>query len=84
VLDDYEGMLRDRGVDINCWNPPVHQRHGDGQEDGPLEAILRDQVRQRDGVEVFFNAKLAVRGVLEAIVGNSMRVRESTAECLPL
>jgi hypothetical protein len=41
-------------------------------------------VRQRDGVEVFFNAKLAVRGVLEAIVGNSMRVRESTAECLAL
>jgi hypothetical protein len=84
VLDDYEGMLRDRRVDINCRNPPVRQLHGDVQEDGPLEAILRDQVRQRDGVKVFFNPKLAVKGVLEGIVGNGMRVRGSTAARQPL
>jgi hypothetical protein len=84
VLDDYEGMLRDRRMDINCRNPPVRQLHGDVQEDGPLEAILRDQVRQRDGVKVFFNPKLAVKGVLEGIVGNGMRVRGSTAARQPL
>ena len=84
VLDDYEGMLRDRRVDINCRNPHVRQLHGDVQEDGPLEAILRDQVRQRDGVKVFFNPKLAVKGVLEGIVGNGMRVRGSTAARQPL
>jgi hypothetical protein len=50
VLGDYERMLGDRGVDINCRNPPVRQRYGNVQEDGPLEAILCDQVRQRDSV----------------------------------
>jgi hypothetical protein len=50
VLGDYERMLGDRGVDSNCRNPPVRQRYGNVQEDGPLEAILCDQVRQRDSV----------------------------------
>jgi hypothetical protein len=84
VPDNYEGMLRDHRVDINCRHPLARQLHGDVQEDGPLEAILRDQVRQRDGVKVFFDPKLVVRGVLERIVGNGMRVRGSTAARQPL
>jgi len=54
-------------VDINCRNPPVHQLHGDVQEDGPLEVILRDQGRPRDGV----NSRIAVVSMVVLILLSS-------------
>jgi hypothetical protein len=48
------------------------QLYGDMQKGGQFKSVLRNQVRQGDGIEVFGNEKRTVRGVIKGMVEDDM------------
>ena len=60
---------------LHGLQPPC-QLYGDMQKGSQFKPVLRNQVRQGDGIEVFCNKKRTVRGVLKGMVEDDMGVCE--------
>ena len=82
------GVNRDiAGIDVfmhdastlHGLQPPC-QLYGDMQKGSQFKPVLRNQMRQGDGIEVFCNKKRTVRGVLKGMVEDDMGVCEGAPQ----
>src|SRR5262249_15509902 len=65
---------------LHGLQPPC-QLYGDMQKGSQFKPVLRNQVHQGDGIEIFYNKKRTVRGVLKGMVEDDMGVCEGAPQC---